>query len=238
MVRAPLNGGKAVTIEMKTWVGRQISGWPIFDRCLRLFFTLLLSTILLPLKSRGEVPQNLVDLYNWTNETMVGAGDNPNNYVFIRSATSADFDGGFTYESGGFVPVQPTIAGTMDTIPGVTYEICFTVQDDSVYGPNSAQIYFGNTCTDIDLPPGMPGPNLSPIPVNIDFTVEATSATTTMSFEFGLDPSDDEDSLYNLSVTEVPEARSENLMILFGCTLLCMRKWPPAVAWLRRGKRG
>ena len=176
--------------------------------------------------SRGLAQGNLVNLYDWTNETVVEAGDNPDNFVSIGSSTSADFFGGLIDNSNVLTEVEPTITGTLDTVSGATYDISFTVEDDTLYGPSSATEYFGDTSTSISLPPeqqNFPGDNV-PVPVNVDFTAVATCATTTMSFGFGLDPTAGDDLLYNLSVTEVPETSSPGLFLFGVCILLLARQ--------------
>jgi hypothetical protein len=175
----------------------------------------LISVIVFGLQSRALAQGNLVDLYGWANETEVGYDPNPSDYVNVSSSNSANFYGDLS--PNGFA--VPIVSGSLDTIPGAAYEISFTLQNNFITF-SDAQLYFGNTLTDIDLPSegsGNPA-NMSPIPVSIDFTAMATSSTTPMSFEFGLDSSGD-DSLYNFQVMEVPETSSAKLFAL-GLVLL------------------
>ncbi len=204
---------------MKTPSCLQVYWRPISDGCISYFFALLLSAILLPFQSYGQAPVNLVNLYDWTNVTANTGGQDPSGFVIIKSSTSAIFQGGLN----GFNPIYPAIARALNTIPGAAYEISYTAEDLSESGPNVATLYFGNTSTQVDLPEHEFGS--SAIPVNVDFTAMATSATTPMSFVFGTDIDNDQDYLYNLSVTEVPEVRTEKLLFVFGCALLYVRRW-------------
>lgn len=180
----------------------------------------VLAVIIFCVQSRSYAQGNLVDLYNWSNETEVGYDPNPNDYVNIVSATSAYFYG--DYSPNGFA--VPILSTTLNTIPGATYDVSFTLQDQNVEACSGYE-YFGNTSTDVDLQPPVGDPiNPSLVPENIDFTVIANSTETDMSFEFALDSSGIA-SLSNFSVTEVPEVSSGKLFVFLGCILLCVRKW-------------
>jgi hypothetical protein len=189
----------------------------------------LASVLVFGLQLGAQAQGNLVDLYNWENETVVGSDPNPNDYLAISSAISARFSGGYTDQGGG---VSPILTGSFATTPGATYQISFTMCNLNSFG-GSASETFGDNSMNFDLPfvylDG--GESYSDTPVNIDFTAIATSATTTMSIECYLDPDGGSAALSDLIVTEgpelspVPEVSSIGLFCFGGCALLLARNW-------------
>jgi hypothetical protein len=201
-----------VTKQINTCVKRRTFGRPISRGSFGLWCALVLSGILFQLK--GQAQGNLVNLYNWSNQTVVGYDPNPSDYVNILSSTSASFFG--DYSKSGFA--VPILSDSLNTVPGVTYEINFTLEDQNIEAC-TGYAFFGNTSTDLDLPPPGGNPfNLSVVPVSVDFSAVATSVTTTMSFEFSLDSSGIA-GLSNLSVTEVPEVPDLELVVFLGFVL-------------------
>lgn len=184
--------------------------------------------IVFGLQSNAQAQGNLVNLYNWENETAVGSDPNPNDYLAVSSSTSAKFSGGYTDQGGG---VSPIMTGLFDTTPGASYQISFTMQNLSQFD-GSASESFGNDTMNFGLPAVLlnGGESYADTPVNIDFTAVATSTTTAMSIECYLDPDGGAADLSGLTVTEVPNEAPEASSILlfcFGCcALLLVRNWP------------
>ncbi len=179
----------------------------------------MLPSIVLGLQSSGLAQTNLVNLYDWNISSDTGSPD-----VRITSFNSASFLGdGAT--NGGPTSVS-TLSGVLNTIPGATYEISFTmVNEVEQYGGGSET--FGNTgtsflltSTETNVPP-----NYIPNPVNIDYTAVATSTTTTMTFEASVDGEDGWTELFDASVVEVPETSGVGLLGFGGCFLLFANQW-------------
>lgn len=163
-----------------------------------------------------------MDLYNWSNETAYAVPGSEGNYISISSADSVNFSGGMG--TNPYIFVVPVLAGDINTTPGATYEISFTMQDLNLF-EGSASESFGAYSTNFNLPvvdeSGDPG--YYDLPVNIDFTAVATSATTMMSFQCFLD-NDGAATLDHLMVTEVPETSTTRLFLYGGCALLLAKK--------------
>ncbi len=200
---------KSVTKQINSEVSRQTFGRLISPRTRKFLFALLLSAILLQIQSKVEAQANLINLYDWSNNTQVGYDTNPNDYVNLSSFNSASFYGDLS--PNGFA--VPILSGTLSTIPGAAYEISFTLENQNNEACSGYE-YFGNTSTDIDMPPAGGSP-FSPTfaPINVDFTVIANSTSTDMSFEFALDNSGVA-SLSDLTVQEVPEMSTSEMFAL------------------------
>jgi hypothetical protein len=188
-------------------------------RGFRLFQIAALCVMIFQFRSMGEAQANLVDLYNWIDESTPYKG-----LIEIGSADSATFIGAY-----GNLPAlnRLNLSGDIDTTPGVTYEISFTLQNWNLYsGDGSAT--FGSKAKDLDYAFSecdsyftSGGPVFSP--VNYDFTALATSATTTMSFDFILDEGESA-SLSNFVITEAPEMSVTRLFCYGGCLVLLARQ--------------
>jgi hypothetical protein len=210
-----------VTKQIKTIGERLGLSWlntrTVFRYCV--FFPIaVLSVVILQFPLIGQAQGNLVDLYNWSNETVVGSDPNPNDYVHLGSATSAFFHGGYTDQGGG---VTPVIFGSLNTVPGATYEISFTMQNqNSFFG--SASLWFGSESTSFQLPVTQVngGQGYADMPVNIDFTAVAGSTVTSMFFQCYLDPDGGSAALNHFMVTEVPEVSSSSLIFGGACVFL------------------
>jgi hypothetical protein len=119
--------------------------------------------------------------------------------------------------------------GDMNTTPGATYEISFTLQDASFSGDfdGAGDVSFGNCEVNLDsaFEDGYMTTNgyLFP-PVNYDFTAVADSSTTSMSFDFLLDEGLNAD-LSNLDIMEVPEPSATRVLYCSGCLMLLARQW-------------
>lgn len=190
----------------------------------------MLSTIALGLQTSGRAQGNLVNFNGWTNETMFVPPGTQSEFVQIDSPISATFEGGWTTNASGLYPGIPTdaspiLTGSLDTVPGAIYEIAFAMQLGQFEG--SAEMWFGDFTTNCDLTafynPANQGQPFGP--VNMDFTVVATSATTTMSFQSYLDPVGGYASLYDVSVNEVPEISAARLFGFGGGVLLFAHQW-------------
>lgn len=180
---------------------------------------LLLTMITLVLQPRGHAQGNVVNLYHWTivTATPPGSYTSPTGSVQILSATSAMIYSGQNVFTNPFLlgPSNPTLSGNLNTTPGTAYEIIVTLQNNSQWLCNP-YLTFGDFTTNFILPNlGGPNPPIGGPPVNIDFTIAATSAITMMSINPGLYDVG-QVSLFNFSVVEAPEVSSAELLALGG----------------------
>jgi hypothetical protein len=187
----------------------------------------MLSAFALGLQSSGRAQGNLVNLYDWANQTRYVP--DPNYYITIGSFNSANFRSGITTNPllGDPFIVEPILTGSLHTTPGITYEITFTMQLGSPFDAfGGASLSFGNFITNCDLqnPANGNQPGYNP-PVNFDFTAIATSPTTAMSFNAGFNDYTDGMLLSNVAVMEVPEISASRLFGFGGCVLLLARQW-------------
>lgn len=163
---------------------------------------------------------NMVNLYNWTGETEYGPS--PNYGITLVSSTSAIFFGAYsTNTTSGPDHIVPVLAGDLDTTPGATYEISYTVANDPAHEEfGGGTMSFGSFSNSIDLlAMGSPGSS-----ENFDFLVAASSAVTPMSFSWSID-NGYQTTLSSLSVTEVPEASTVGLFGLGGIVWLLAQGW-------------
>jgi hypothetical protein len=169
----------------------------------------------------GHAQGDLVNLYNWSNETESVAPDTMSRFISIYSNSSADFYGGFTTNYSSGFAVCPLLVGTVNTVPGDSYEVSFTMQNMSGYAGGVAESFDGDS-TNLSFPSDDLG--YTEIPVNVDFTAVATSTTTMVSFQCYLDPEGGQADLYNVSVTEVPESSASRLFLCGGFVLLMAKQ--------------
>jgi hypothetical protein len=167
--------------------------------------------------------QGLVDLYHWSDNSTPYT-----DFININSSNSAMFIGNYNNE-GGFNDL--ILTGSFDTTPGTSYQISFTLQDESPIGDDggSGSLDFGNS--EISLDGAFCGSYLSNgtyvFPAaNYNFTATATSPTTTMSFNLSLDEGLDT-GLSNLTITQimaVPETSSTRLFLFGGCVFMLAKQ--------------
>lgn len=162
---------------------------------------------------------NLVNLYNWHDATADIPPSDSNLYAFAVSPNFAEFDGGLTSNSvnGGPPWIQPRLTGILDTTPGATYEISYTLSTGETAA--SVDMLFGDSDALYEYCGGDMG-----FSTNLVYTFEAASTTTQMSFECNLDPVQSID-LFGVSVVEVPEIRSGYLIVFLGCAWWFAKKW-------------
>lgn len=201
-------------------------------RFITLFQIAAIFVLMFGLQSSGQAQGNLADLYDWNNETQNVSPATQGEYVSIFSANSAGFYGGFATNNladGYYHYVSPILTGNLDTTSGATYEVSFTMVDNPI-DTASATVSFGDFTTNFDLPinysSGLNG--IYGIPVTIDFTAVATSATTTMSFQNQVS-FEGNDSVYDLEVTEVPETSATRLFLCGGFVLLLAKRMRPLI---------
>jgi hypothetical protein len=115
----------------------------------------------------------------------------------------------------------------------MTYDINFTLQNGGQY-TGIGGVTFGTAQTSLDYALSdsdsyFTGTGYVFLPVDYDFTAIATSATTTISFDFVLDESESA-ALSNLEitqvtqVTQVPEISATRLFCYAGCALLLAKR--------------
>jgi hypothetical protein len=190
---------------------------------------ILLALAVVPgLQSPGHAQDNLANLYDCVNQTM-NVSD-PSQFIMVYSSNSALFRGGFADSNGGALP-PPAVAiltGNLDTTPGTTYEISFTMLDPVPF-TGGASMAFGNLNTSLDFTscPNYTNPNQPFQPINFDFTAIASSTSTSLSFSADLDPDGGAVYLEDLTVTAVPEPSATGFLgsMAAGWLLLAQRCW-------------
>lgn len=207
------------------------NGWANLAGLLRFFQIGVLSTMMFKFASIGQAQGNLVNLYDWNNDTAHVAPGHAGQFISIYNNTSAGFFGGFTTNPFSLVAASPTLSDEFSTTPGATYEISFTMQNLNGFNGFASES-FGNETLNFDLPVVLQngGESYADTPVNEEFTAVATSTLTTMSFECYLDPNGGAASLGNLTVTELPvtdapEESTGSLLFYGGCICLLAKEF-------------
>jgi hypothetical protein len=166
---------------------------------------------------------NLMDLYSWIDESTPFRG-----LINIDSSNSASFIGDYGDNFSSLNHLNLT--ANLDTTPGVTYEISFTLQDASLGNFGGAgDLWFGNSEINLNsaFQDGYITPNGYVFPaVNYSFTAAATSSTTAMSFDFVLDEGLNAD-LSNLAITQitdVPEVSTFSMFFYGGFVFLLAKQ--------------
>jgi hypothetical protein len=206
-----------------------VAGWANPGGFFRLLQIGVLSALMLEFQLSGHAQGNLVNLYQWRNDT--GNVSNPNNYININSRDAAYFYSGITtnFFHGPFI-VEPVLSGNLNTTPGITYDVSFTMQlaaPEDVFG--GASMSFGSFTTNCDLqdPENGDRPGYNP-PLDFSFYLEATSAITPMTFYAGFADYSDGLSVSAINVTPVidpvPEASSVTLLSCGAIVLLFARR--------------
>lgn len=185
----------------------------------------ILSAIIFQVPLWGRAQENLVDLYNWSNDT--GYVPDPSSFITIDSFDSVYFYSGFTTNplNEGPQVVQPILSGMLATTPGETYDVSFTMQlgaPSDAFG--GASMSFGDFVTNCDLqnPAHGDSPGYNP-PMSFDFALVATSPATPMAFYADFGDYTDGLSISDAIVTEAPEASTTRLFWCGGCTWLLFR---------------
>jgi hypothetical protein len=192
----------------------------------------MFSIIGLGLQSSGHAQASLVNLYDWMNETMYSS--TPDFNVQIQSPNSVGFFGSRSTNNAPYPFALPVLTGSLNTTPGTTYEISFTMQNDFVETIGQPEVSFGSFTTNFDLPAAQETDGqLQYFPVNIDLTAVAMSFDTTMTFTVPIDTGDAM-SLNNLEVTAitgstignvfVPEPSTTKLVFCFGFAWLLAQR--------------
>ena len=185
--------------------------------------SVIVTILAIGLQASGHAQGNLVNLYDWSNDTMYSGS--PQNNVSILSFNAASFNGSQSTNGAPYSLALPVLTANLATGPGTTYEISFTMQNEFLESSGQTEVQFGGFTTNFDLPPArLIGGDLQSFPVNIDFTASAASWLTTMEFTVPVDTGD-AISLNNFSVTEVPEISSASLFGFGGCVLLLVQQW-------------
>lgn len=183
----------------------------------------MLSAILVGIGLDGRAQGNLVNLYDWSNNTRYSGS--PNNNVRINSSDSAGFFGSGSTNNAPYPLALPGLAGQIGTTPGTMYEISFTMENNTYESIGDPCVCFGDFTTNLDLPVAQAnGPQSQYYPVDVDLSILATSSTTDFTFTV---PADEGEliSLDNLTVTEVPEMSTTAIFGFFGCSWLFLRRW-------------
>lgn len=178
----------------------------------------IMAVLVFGLQSGGYAQGNLVNLYDWSGETKYAPS--PNYGILLMSSTSVTFYGAYsTNTEGGADHIVPVLAGNLDTVPGTTYEISYTVANDPLHAEfGNGVMSFGSYSNVVDLlAMGSPGSS-----ENFDFLFTTSAAVTPMSFSWTID-NGYQATLSSLSVTEVPEASKATLLSFGGVIWLLVR---------------
>lgn len=192
----------------------------------------ILSSMIFGVELGGYAQVNLVNLYDFTGATQNASSSN--------QGISADFDSVLLYSawgingtgmlSGGFI--LPILTGNINTTPGTTYEISYTVSHSQQlwFAGLHPVVVFGSSSVDSSgaLADGF-NPQAafaSDVSVNVDYTYMATSASTPMTFYGYFGDNADSVKFSDISVTAltqvtpVPEVSTASLLGLGGCVWL------------------
>lgn len=184
-------------------------------KCPALLQIAVLAAVLFQFASIGHAQGNLGDLYNWKDDSAPITG-----LIDIYSCNSATFIGNYANFPG---LNQLSLSGGLNTTPGATYQISFTLQDTGIGDfDGTGDLWFGSSEMNLNstFEDGhITGNGYAFAPVNYDFTAVATSSTTSMSFDFVLDQGLNAD-LSNLQITIVPEISTSRLFCYGGFVLV------------------
>lgn len=186
--------------------------------------SVLFLAILFGFQLEARAQGNLVDLYDWSNQTRYSG--EPQHNVQVLSSDSAIFYGSQSTNNAPYPLALPVLSGTFGTTPGDIYDISFTMQNDFVENLGEPTICIGAFATNFYLPAAQsinPG-QTQYYPVDISFTYVATSSATDFTFKI---PTDDGDSisLDNLCVTEAPENSTGVIFGTLGCAWVFGLRW-------------
>ncbi|HXI69230.1 MAG TPA: hypothetical protein VNN22_02615 [Verrucomicrobiae bacterium] len=191
------------------------SGQVIVMKISKLLQNVILLAIAGGFQSGGHAQENLVNLYDWTPQTLNGLS--PNQGVNIWSSNSVGFD----VQNGAviFSHTTPSLTGNLDTTPGASYQISFDLSFNA-HTPyvDWFSVSFGDNSFGFD-PFGLIFSDPNFYSGTIDFTVIATAPITAMQLAaYG----DNGESFYvsDLMVTAVPEVSVNRLLGLGGGSLL------------------
>lgn len=180
--------------------------------------------ILLGFHLESRAQGNLVNLYDWSNETRYSGS--PQYNVQISSSDSASFFGSQSTNNAPCPLAVPVLSGSFDTISGDVYDISFTMQNNFVENLGEPTVSVGSFATNFNLPAAkLMGPGQTEyFPVDISLAYVATSSTTDFTFKIPLDDGDTV-SLENLSVTEAPESSTAAIFGTLGCAWALAQRW-------------
>jgi hypothetical protein len=213
-------------------VGRGFRAFGLMSgpKLLKTWQTVMLAAML-AVELNGQAQANLINLYNWSNDTRYSGS--PNHNVQIDSFDSAKFYGGRSTNNAPSPLALPVLTGDLYTTPGASYEIAFTMQNDYLESIGNTKVSFGGFVTNLDLPSAQfnsQGLQVYPVDINLNFV--ATSQTTDFTFCVPLDEGD-VISLDNFTMMEVPEMPTSAILGLFGGFWLFLR-WRKQVSNTKR----
>ena len=179
--------------------------------------------ILFAFQLEAQAQGNLVNLYDWSNDTKYSGS--PQHNVQIFSSVSALFAGSESTNNAPSPLALPVLSGCFDSTPGDMYDISFTMQNNFVEEAGESTVSIGGFATNFYLPTAkFSGPGQTEyFPVAISLTYIATSLTTDFTFNIPLDDGDTI-SLNNLNVTEAPESSAAAIFGTLGCALVLAQR--------------
>jgi hypothetical protein len=181
----------------------------------------LTGTLLLSSQAIGQAEGNLVNLNDWTNQSLYLF--NPAFAVQVTSPNSAQFNASLADNPPFAKLAVPILTGSVLTSVGETYEISGLIDWTAVNPVGGVNIRFGGGDNGVGLLFYPSGNGFISIPTNFNFLVVASSPITEMSIICGIDWPD-RVFLSNFSVTEVPESSAAELLGL-GIILFLAQQW-------------
>jgi hypothetical protein len=183
---------------------------------------IVLSATALGFQFDARAQDNLANLNDWTAGTQYGSS--PNSGIIISDSASAIFFGSYSANVfSGPDHIIPILTGTLDTTPGTTYKISYSLEHDGRFIFCDGTFSFGSFNYGFNLPfTGQP----SGTPEAFDFLVTANASSTPMSFTWPAIDNGDAAFLSHFSVTAVPEVipvpevSTAGLLGLGGCAWL------------------
>ena len=180
--------------------------------------------------AKGLAQGNLVDLYDWTDQSSPYTG-----LINVYSSNSAVYEGDYG-AYGGFNHLN--LAGNITTTPGVTYDVSFTLLNESSSDSGSGCMMFGNIQTNLNFAFSPSDSYLTSDgyafnPVTFTFSVLATDSSTPVSFNFDLDEGINA-NVSDFMITAVPEMSTGSYLLFGGCMLVLARESRKFLQQLRK----
>jgi hypothetical protein len=228
-VPATLWNNNFVTKQTKTCAARR--GFSrVNPNCLYIAALLVIG---IHFSAKGLAQGNLVDLYDWSDQSTPYAG-----FINVYSSDSAVYEGDYGVY-GGFNHLN--LADNISTTPGLTYDVSFTLLNESSDDSGTGSMIFGDLQTSLDYAFSPSNSHYTSqgyvfSPVTYTFSVLATDSSTPVSFNFDLDEGMNA-SVSDFMITPVPEISTDSFLLIGGCTLVLARETRKLLQQLRKAEQ-
>ena len=193
--------------------------------------TIILSLAAFAIQPNADAQGNLVDFSNWTltGQGLYQGSGAPSISLYTSTGTQNASFTGVPSITGGFVLFALT--GSLNTKPGATYDISFTMQNAGQSYLEDPSMSFGSFGASCNLLAGetLNGTDYSFVPEHYDFSIVATDPITTMSFNVTPDIGQgvflSNVSVVQVQVQPVPESPSIRQFAFGACMLGLTQTW-------------